>query len=75
MKRFLASFFFYSAGVQTVIYVASIFAKDELGFESTELITIILLLQLVGIVGAFLFAYISCSARYWIFCFSRLYNS
>ena len=59
MKRFLASFFFYSAGVQTVIYVASIFAKDELGFESTELITIILLLQLVGIVGAFLFAYIS----------------
>ena len=59
IKRFLASFFFYSAGVQTVIYVASIFAKDELGFESTELISIILLLQLVGIVGAFLFAYIS----------------
>lgn len=59
IKKFLASFFFYSAGVQTVIYVASIFAKDELGFESTELITIILLLQLVGIVGAFLFAYIS----------------
>jgi len=59
IKKFLASFFFYSAGVQTVIYVASIFAKDELGFESTELITIILLLQLVGIVGAFLFSYIS----------------
>ena len=59
IKRFLASFFFYSAGVQTVIYVASIFAQDELGFESTELILIILLLQLVGIVGAFLFAYIS----------------
>jgi len=59
IMRFLASFFFYSAGVQTVIYVASIFAKDELGFESTELITIILLLQLIGIVGAFLFAYIS----------------
>lgn len=59
IKRFLASFFFFSAGVQTVIYVASIFAKDELGFESTELITIILLLQLVGIIGAYLFAYIS----------------
>jgi UMF1 family MFS transporter len=59
IKRFLASFFFCSAGVQTVIYVASIFAKDELAFESTELITIILLLQLVGIIGAFLFAYIS----------------
>lgn len=59
IKRFLASFFFYSAGVQTVIYVASIFAKDLLGFESAELIQIILLLQLVGIIGAFLFAYIS----------------
>lgn len=59
IKRFLASFFFYSAGVQTVIYVASIFAQDVLGFESSELILIILLLQLVGIVGALLFAYIS----------------
>lgn len=59
IRSFLAAFFFYSAGVQTIIYVAAIFAEKLLGFESTELIVIILLLQLVGIVGAYLFAYIS----------------
>ncbi len=57
--RFLAAFFFYSAGVQTVIYLASTFAKDELKFESSELIGIILLLQLVAIVGAFIFSRLS----------------
>lgn len=58
-KRFLFSFFFYSAGVQTVIYMASVFAEKELKFETSELILIILILQLVAIGGAYLFAYIS----------------
>ncbi len=58
-KRFLISFFFYSAGVQTVLYLASTFAVDELQFASSDLIILILLLQLVAIVGAFLFARIS----------------
>lgn len=57
--RFLLSFFFYSAGAQTVIYMASTFATDELKFESGELIGIILLLQLVAIVGAWLFSKLS----------------
>lgn len=57
--RFLTSFFFYSAGAQTVIYLASTFATDELKFESSELIVIILLLQLVAIIGAFLFSRLS----------------
>lgn len=59
LKRFLWSFFFYSAGVQTIIYVATVFAKLILNFESEEMIAIVLVLQLVGIVGAYLFAYIS----------------
>lgn len=59
LMLFLVSFFFYSAGVQTVIYVATIFAKKELSFETNELIITVLLLQLVAIAGAFLFAYIS----------------
>lgn len=59
IKRFLFAFFFYSAGVQTVVYLASSFAKQELRFETGELIVVILLLQLVAIGGAFLFAYIS----------------
>jgi MFS transporter, UMF1 family len=56
---YLFAFFFYSAGVQTVIYLASTFAKAELKFESSELILIILILQLVAIIGAIFFAWIS----------------
>ena len=59
LLRFLTAFFFYSAGVQTVLYLASIFAKEELDFGTTELIAIILLLQIVAIGGAYLFAFIS----------------
>lgn len=58
-KRFLASFFFYMAGAQTVIFLASTFATDELNFEASELIVVILLLQFLGILGAFTFAKIS----------------
>lgn len=57
-RRFLMSFFFYSAGVQTVIYLATIFAKVELGFETAELIIVVLILQLVAIGGAYLFSYV-----------------
>ncbi|MBK8489570.1 MAG: MFS transporter [Saprospirales bacterium] len=56
---FLASFFFYSAGVQTVFFLAATFAEKELHFGTSQLIIIILLLQLVAIIGAFLFARVS----------------
>ncbi len=56
---FLSSYFFFIAGVNVVILLASIFAKDELGFESSQLILLILLLQFLAAVGAYLFAYIS----------------
>ncbi len=59
IKRFLASYFFYIAGVHTVIYLASIFAAQELGFSDFELIATILLLQLVAIPGAISFARLS----------------
>ncbi len=58
-KRFLISFFCYSAGVQTVLYMASIFGSEELGFEVFELIILVLILQIVAIGGAYLFAYVS----------------
>ncbi len=60
-KLFLFSFFCYSAGVQTVLYLASTFAANDksIEFAEFELIAIILLLQLVGIVGAFFFAKLS----------------
>jgi UMF1 family MFS transporter len=59
IKRFLASYFFYIAGVHTVIYLASLFAIEVLNFEAGELILTILLLQLVAIPGALFFAYVS----------------
>ncbi len=59
IKFFLFSFFFYIAGALTVIGLASTFAIDQLGFEADELIFLILLLQILGICGAVLFAKIS----------------
>lgn len=59
IRRFLGSFFFYSAGVQTVIYLATIFASKELGFGTAELIIVVLILQIVAVGGAYLFAAVS----------------
>ncbi len=59
IKRYLYAFFFYFSGVQTVIYLATAFASKTLGFETAELIAIILILQLVAIPGAYLFAYVA----------------
>ncbi len=59
LKSFLAAFFFYSAGVQTVIYLAATFAEKELHFLTSELIVLVLLLQLLAIGGAYFFAWVS----------------
>jgi MFS transporter, UMF1 family len=56
---FLSAFFLLSAGVQTVIYLAAIFGEKEIKLETSELIITILLIQLVGIVGAIIFSKIS----------------
>jgi UMF1 family MFS transporter len=59
LKRFLRSFFFYNMGVQTVMYMATYFAADELKMQKTQLITTILIIQLVAIFGAYLFSLLS----------------
>jgi UMF1 family MFS transporter len=59
VKSFLFSFFCYSAGVQTVLFLASTFAEKELRFGTSELIAIILLLQILAIGGAYFFARVS----------------
>ena len=56
---FLAAALCYMAGVQTVIYLATIFADVEMDMGSAELIVLILILQLLAIVGAMLFARVS----------------
>ncbi len=57
--RFLIAFFFFNAGVQTVIYVAAIFGEKELQMDGNKLIGTVLLLQIVAIFGAYLTAKIS----------------
>jgi len=59
MYRFLLSFFFFSMGVQTIIIVASLFGKAELGISDTMLIMTILIIQAVAILGAFIFGKVS----------------
>lgn len=59
LKLFLTSFFMYSVGVQTIILMAGIFGSQELGLPTLDLIAVILLVQIVGIAGAFLFSRLS----------------
>ncbi len=59
MYRFLLAFFFFSMGVQTVIIVASLFGKAELGISDTMLIMTILIIQVVAIAGAYIFGRVS----------------
>jgi len=59
LKYFLWSFFMFSVGVQTIILMAGIFGSQELGLPTLDLIAVILLVQIVGIAGAFLFSRLS----------------
>ena len=52
MKMYLISFM----GVQTVMLLATLFGSKELKMESGQLITVLLIIQFVGVVGSLLFA-------------------
>lgn len=56
---FLVSYFFFIAGVNVVIYMASVFATTVLEFDQTNLIILILILQFLAMVGAYFFAWVS----------------
>lgn len=59
MDMFLLAFFFFSMGVQTIILVAALFGSTELGITGNKLIVTILIIQILAIVGAWLFGKIS----------------
>ena len=71
LKRFLISYFFYNMGVQTVMYMAVLFAAKEINwpllpdgkvdevYKSTSLIVSILLIQFLGMAGSYLFSTLS----------------
>lgn len=52
LKRFLAAFFFYSMGVQTVMLIAVDFGIKELKLPDQKLIITLVIIQIVAIVGA-----------------------
>lgn len=54
LNRFLYAFFFYSVGVQTIMLVATAFGAKVLKMETAELITTVLIIQLVAIAGAYI---------------------
>ena len=58
-KKFLSAFFFYNMGAQTVMFLGALFGSKELKLPSDALIITILLIQLVAIIGAYLFSTIS----------------
>ncbi|MCE3294361.1 MAG: hypothetical protein K0R65_75 [Crocinitomicaceae bacterium] len=63
LKRYLSSFFFFNTGVQTVMLMAVFFAEKEISWPkdsgSSGLIIAILLIQILGAVGAFLMSRLS----------------
>jgi UMF1 family MFS transporter len=59
LQRFLIAFFLFSTGVQTVMYLATLFGEKELKLDSGKLIATILLLQIVAIGGAKGFSWLS----------------
>jgi len=59
LRTYLGAFFFYSMGVQTVMLAAAAFGKKELGLATDQLITTILIIQLVAIAGAYVMAKLS----------------
>lgn len=70
LKRYLASFLFISMGVQTVMYSAALFAKQQIfpdvpgdaatnASNSGKLMLTILIIQLVAIAGSYVFSSLS----------------
>ncbi|MGE0610452.1 MAG: MFS transporter [Pirellulales bacterium] len=52
LALFLLGFLFYNDGIQTVISQSSVFAQDEIGFTTPELLTVILAFQFICLPGA-----------------------
>ncbi|MCU0360422.1 MAG: MFS transporter [Bacteroidia bacterium] len=64
LKQFLSAYFFYNMGVQTVMVVAVLFARNEIVWpdektKTSSLIISILIIQFVGVLGSFIFSRLS----------------
>ena len=59
LKIYLIAFFFMTMGLLTVMFMAATYGTKELGLKDNILIPTFLLIQLIGMFGAWLFARIS----------------
>jgi len=59
VKRFLLAFFVYNDSILTVLLFASIFANEELGMTTEELVQFFLVVQGSALVGSLLFGAIT----------------
>jgi UMF1 family MFS transporter len=59
LMRFLLAFFVYNMGVQTIMYLATLFGKDTLKISTSYLIVTVLIIQLIAIPGAIFFSWLS----------------
>lgn len=64
LRQFLGAYFFYNMGVQTVMVVAVLFARNEILWpdektKTSALIVSILIIQFVGVLGSFVFSKLS----------------
>lgn len=59
LKYFLASFFFFSVGMQTIFLMATLFGKSEINLSEDKLILTLLVIQIEAIIGAIIFSKLS----------------
>ena len=59
LKRFLSAFFIIDLGVQTIVIIAPLFAMKVFKMEGGQLVPLVLIMQFLGIGGAFVFSKIS----------------
>jgi len=56
LRRFLIAFILYNDGIQTIIAVSAIFAREELGLGTGTILGCFLMIQFVAMPGALLFS-------------------
>lgn len=59
LQRFVIGFFFASAGIQTVILIATLFGSEELGLDASLMILTIIVIQFLGVAGSYFFSWLS----------------
>ena len=59
LSRFLVAFLLYNDGIQTIIAVSAIFAREELGLGTGTILGCFLMIQFIAMPGALLFSRLS----------------